>query len=227
MSWNKLYSLFPLSTLVRHEFWPLQKLDDGFGAHLVELATRGWTTRHLVWADLAEERLVGLGTRRVGDESSLVMPLMPALAYTGVAPDYVLELSEFNVDIHSPARHLPTRQRTPRRSSERKPRELNITLKELKSQSLRHRYTTAEGSVWSKFALERLERWTEVELYKMDHAERPATFPELPPSSDFEVPATWDFADDQMLIWYRRCRSQNDPRKQNSRKQGSPFGIPS
>ncbi|KAM3498509.1 hypothetical protein MY10362_008180 [Beauveria mimosiformis] len=151
------------------------------------------------------------------------MPLMPALACTGVAPDYVLELSEFNVDIHSSTRHLPTRQRSSRRSGERKPRELIITLKELKSRSLHHRYTIAEGSVWSDFALKRLERWTEVELYKMNHDERPATFPELPPSSNFEVPATWDFADDQMPIWYRKCHSQNDSRKQDSRKQGSLF----
>lgn len=225
MSWNKLYSMFPLATLVRHEFWPLQKLDDGFGAHLVELATQGWTTRHLVWVDLAEERLAGLGTRRVGDESSLVIPLLPALACTGVAPDYVLELSEFEVNDHSPAHNLLASHRTPRSLSERQTRAYSITAKELKSQSLRHRYTIAEGSVWSSFVLKRLERWTEVELYKMDHDDRPATFPQVRPSSEFEVPATWDFADDQMPVWYRLCRSQNDPRRQSSRKQGPLFGI--
>ncbi|KAJ6782002.1 hypothetical protein PWT90_01289 [Aphanocladium album] len=220
ISWNKVYSIFPLATLAHHQFWPLRKLDDVFGARLAELATQGWTTRHLVWAD--EELPSGLGVRRVGDKDSLVMNLMPTLACTGLAPDYVLELSEFDVKTRVPALHFSTEQRTPwewanqieARNTVK--RELIIILEELKSHGLRHRYTASERSAWHDFALERLERWTEVELYKMDHDKRPANFPG-PPPSDFEVPATWDFADDQMPIWYRAWCSRSDLRKSTSR----------
>ncbi|KAJ3493952.1 hypothetical protein NLG97_g4397 [Lecanicillium saksenae] len=225
MSWNKLYVMFPLATLVHHQFWPLRELDDIFGARLNDLATQGWTTRDLVWVDFAKELLSGLGARRVGDENSLAMPLMPALACTGLTPDYVLELSEFDVNTRVPVQTVAsfaTDQRrlfpqlqpnaAQNRNAARAP-ELMIKLEELKSPSLRHRYTTSESGAWHGFALKRLKRWTEVELYKMDRDKRPTNFPGSPLPSDFELPATWDSADDQMPIWYRECHSKNDPCK--------------
>lgn len=220
MSWNKVYSLFPLDTLAHHQFWPLRALDDVFGARLAELATQGWTTRHLVWADLDGELPSGLGARRVGDRDSLVMTLTPALAHTGLAPDYVLELSEFDVNTRAPVQDFPTDHRVfwgqinQIEAQSTASRELIITLGELKSHSLRHRYTTRENGAWRDFARKRLERWTEVELYKTDRDKRPADFADYPdflglPPSDFQVPATWDFADDQMPIWYQTWCSQN------------------
>ncbi|EFZ03039.1 hypothetical protein MAA_00113 [Metarhizium robertsii ARSEF 23] len=190
-----------------HKFWPLRKLNDDFGVKLAELAQQGWTTRDLVWADWAIPpglgvRRVGdnISPRRVGDEMSLVMPLRPALAHNGLKPDHVLELSEFSVD--SPARPggFGTRHR-----------ELSVTVKELQSPSLRYRYTTGQGSQWRTFVSERLKRWTEIEACKMDPDSRPPHW--LPPPPDFEVPPTWDFADDQMPLWYKTYWLENSQRR--------------
>lgn len=126
-----------------------------------------------------------------------------------------MELSEFGVDTHTLAPpHVGFggwgRERAFTAMGTASSRTLRVTLEELTSQSLRHQYTTELDSDWQKFTYTRLQRWTEIETYKMDRERRPAGFPDSPLSSDFEVPATWDFADDQIPIWYESFCSQEE-----------------
>ena len=196
MSWNRVYCILPLPTIVHHKFWLLRKLDDHVGLRLTELARQGWSTRDLVWADWAAAKLPGSGLRRVGDGRSLKIDLIPALSHTGLSPDYVLELAEFSVNETVYVRRPGGRSIL---------RELSIGVEKLVSPSLLHRYTTGSGSDWQDFATERLKRWTEIEACK-EQSQRGS-------ASDPSVLKLRDFADDQMPVWYEEYCSQNQSSK--------------
>ncbi|RYO99449.1 hypothetical protein DL766_001770 [Monosporascus sp. MC13-8B] len=79
----------------------------------------------------------------------------------------------------------------------------------LSSPALRHEYTLASES-WRNYVMERLRRWAWVELHKVEPGKRPEQFINgIPHHSDislpeeFQVPKTWDYADDQIPEWYR------------------------
>lgn len=216
ISWNKMYSIFPQITIFNHKFYPLRRLDDDFGKLLSELSALGWTSRDLVWPDLASEPLGGIGTRTVGDRLSAAIPIAPKIPIFDVTPDYVIEHSEFDVVDRS----LQTLQSSGRKKIIRpEPKELSIEVKELCSPALLYRYTTGHGqsgTPWRDFAEERLKRWTLIELYKMPQGGRPfdmttRTPPDhfavdLPPR--FSLPESWDYADDQMSLWYQTYEQQ-------------------
>ena len=224
MSWNKVYCLFPLPTIDDHEFFPLQELGGHFGRRLTKLARQGWTTRDLVWADWAATKLPALGLRRVGDETSLQMTLRPALSYAEASPEYVLELAEFRVgdvvhDSPPPALGLFTPRSTfaepPTIPRERSiGRALCVGVETLTSRSLAHRYVIGRKSGWGKYAEERARRWTEVEDCK-ETSNRSAGHDDL--ESLVESLAMWDYADDQMPVWYEQyCMQQGQSDMNNS-----------
>jgi hypothetical protein len=215
MSWNKIYSIFPRTTIAHHKFYPLRSLDDDFGSVLVELAQQGWTSRDLVWPDLTKDEPHGIGPRRVGDHFSLVMPLPSISTRCQVAftPDYVLELVKFDV-CDDPPRPVSSRGFGNQTSIVRpRDRKLYIQVEELTSPALRYRYTTGSGistDSWRVYVVQRLERWTLIEYLKMDDAgrlgeltHRPYGYPTVSLPSEFQVPATWDYADDQMPLWHQ------------------------
>lgn len=215
ISWNKIYSIFPRTTIAHHKFYPLRSLDDHFGAILVELAQQGWTSRDLVWPDLTKDGPHGLGPRRVGDHFSLVIPL-PSISTrlrVASAPDYVLELVKFDVcdDPSRPGHNRGFGNQT--LIARPRDRQIFIQVKELTSPALRYRYTTGSGSStdsWREYVEQRLKRWTLIEYLKMDEAGRPGElnrrhsgYPTVSLPSEFQVPETWDYADDQMPLWHR------------------------
>lgn len=191
MTWNKVYSIFPVATLINEQFWPLRKLDDDFGIKLSELAAMGWTTRQMVWPDLTKLQFSGSGQRRIGDRKSLIMQLAPVCCDTGSLPDYVIDHSDF--EVAKPNNRIIGGHRS-----------WSIASRVLTSPSLRYRYTTSfEGlreNSWHKFVSDRLERWTEVELFKMSRDQRPQ---QNPTPSHFGQPDSWDYADDQIPLWYQ------------------------
>ncbi|KAH6959644.1 hypothetical protein BKA56DRAFT_501478 [Ilyonectria sp. MPI-CAGE-AT-0026] len=181
LTWNKAYSIFPQQTLSKHHSYPLKSLDDDFGSTLNELVHQGWTTRDIMWPDFAETNTSKIaGLRRVGDSSTLVIPLDTSSVDVPSTPDFVVEYAQF--EIHA---------------------------QEMVSPAMRHGYTTA-SSTWRSYVTERLQRWTWLELYKVEPENRPFQSPAaLPLVSDvsipeeFELPQSWDYADDQMPVWYR------------------------
>ncbi|KAK5994518.1 hypothetical protein PT974_04995 [Cladobotryum mycophilum] len=203
MTWNKVYTLFPQETIGRHKLWPLRELDDYLGRLLVYLGTQGWTSRDIVWPDLNSDPIFRSSCRRVGDQYSFIKPLSPVLSYCrGIAPDSVIGNAAF--DVVDSRRVNPD---APQTSPSRVERAYGVytDVAELKSPSLKYRYTagldTSAGS-WQVFLEKHLRRWTLTELYKMkkEKQHRDLTAP-LP--SNFEVPASWNYADDQMAIWHQ------------------------
>lgn len=212
VTWNNAYSMFPLETLVKHRFYPLKSFDDGFGSRLKELAHQGWTTRDIIWPDLENggcSKVTRL--RRVGDSSSLIIPLNTKAVIPPSIPDFVIEYAQFEVlkdDLLRPRRGPfgePLNYTSPRGSF------LRLHTKEMISPSVRHVYTTGSNS-WSMYVTERLRRWAWLELFKMgiegSHWLNSTTFPLNSEVSNFGKPEAWDYADDQIPKWYLEWERQ-------------------
>jgi hypothetical protein len=177
-------------------------MDDSFGSVLNKYKKQGWTTRDIIWPELATDqvRTIG-GNRRVGDSLSLIMPLDTSSVQQASTPDSVLEYAQFKVYAEESnvlrARPFGVENHVP---------QIHVQL--LKSPALRHGHT-ASGP-WRTYVIERLQRWAWVEIYKLEQAERPLQFANgIPDHSnvslpeEFSLPETWDFADDQMPLWYQ------------------------
>ncbi|KAH8883191.1 hypothetical protein GQ53DRAFT_432057 [Thozetella sp. PMI_491] len=207
ITWNKVYAIFPQQTLISHLGFPLRPLDDEFGSGLNELADQGWTTRDIVWPDFATVQTSKVsGLRRVGDRSTLVIPLETDFVRGSSTPDFVIEHVQFNV----PGTDSRYDQRRGYAQSQFRPDYyLKIRVQEVVSPALRHSYITA-STEWNLYLTSRLQRWTWLELYKLAPNKRPAQLANAPLLSsdvstlrDFAVPASWDYADDQLPKWYR------------------------
>ena len=193
-----------------HKLLPLRNLDDGFGSVLQQFSLIGWTNRDILWPEIEGEkdRKIG-GSRRVGDTSSLVVVLDVGGVRPASTPDFVIEHAQFQV-ISELSYQAP-------RSENHLPQ---IRAKALLSPALRHGYTTYSSSnSWPSYLTPRLEQWFRVEIYKLDPDRRPVHLrdgvPRFPRQSDlvfpngYTPPESWDYADDQIPVWYRQWETKN------------------
>ncbi|KAF4444539.1 hypothetical protein F53441_11102 [Fusarium austroafricanum] len=216
IAWNKAYSIFPRQTLIKHKFFPLRSPDDDFGTELSELSLQGWTARDIIWPDHDKEKLHDVvGIRRIGDKSSLIIPLDTESLVTQSVPDHVIELSQFEIPESS-----RNNQFGPLASQSSAPMStfLQIRAKNLSSPVLRYAYTTADTG-WRGFVVERLQRWAWLELYKVKREDRPLQdqwsrplVSDVSITPDSELPQSWDYADDQMMAWYQLWERLNTKR---------------
>ncbi|CVK85081.1 uncharacterized protein FMAN_01997 [Fusarium mangiferae] len=236
ITWSKAYCVFPRQTLLKHEFYPLRPLDDDFGLELSDLSPHGWTNRDILWPDhVGEKKLQGfIPVRRVGDSSSLVIALDTNSVVTQAVPDYVTEFSQFEISgdgLQSSAgitgfaqnqglRQFGQNQSWQSHSSNIAQRRsfLQIKANELSSPALRYFYIIT-SSEWRDFVSQRARRWAWLEVYKLDQRDRPiqppASIPivsEISIPQGFELPQSWDYADDQIPIWYRQWEDINTER---------------
>ncbi|KAI8716418.1 hypothetical protein NCS52_00935500 [Fusarium sp. LHS14.1] len=202
ISWNKAYSLLPIPTILRHKFYPMKSFDNIFGQILRQHAKRGMTTRDMLWPDQTTKFIAGKECRRVGGPSSLVINLgdVPIGDYT---PDSVLDGSVFSVVWESNGGS----------------RRLVVSMQPgVESAALRYAYANGERGpackAWEKFLRDKLERWVYVEIAKMGQGQRPPGFYFMAPGnyrvsipSGYEVPDTWDYADDQIVPWFQEWDS--------------------
>ncbi|RYP26154.1 hypothetical protein DL767_008150 [Monosporascus sp. MG133] len=203
------------TTLINHQFYPLGSLDNDFGSNLKELANQGWTTRDIIWPDFASGKARKFaGLRRVGGSSTLVIPLDIGSIQAPSTPDFSIEYAQFEVSWNE--RQLSGHQNIFRQNQfhqgplqNRYSRNLFLTIRseEMVSPAVRHGYTTASTG-WHSYVTDRLRRWAWLELYKLG-SENPLLQVTDPLSSDvsipedFELPQSWDYADDQIPGWYR------------------------
>ncbi|CCT76256.1 uncharacterized protein FFUJ_14108 [Fusarium fujikuroi IMI 58289] len=198
ISWNKAYCLLPIPTVVSHKFYPIKPFDNALGKSLRERAKWGWTTRDMLWPDLTTRLISSKECRQIGGPSSLIIKLgnEPPGDYT---PDYVLEGSVYSVvwKLMDTGRRLcVTMQPGP------------------VSHSLRYVYANGEVGHgckdWERFLRDRLDRWTYVEIAKLDREEQPQGFYHMAPGNyrvripaGYQLPETWDYADDQIIPWFQ------------------------
>ncbi|KAF5667106.1 hypothetical protein FHETE_5809 [Fusarium heterosporum] len=205
ISWNKAYSLLPLSTVVHHKFYPIKLFDNDLGRKLRLYADQGWTTRDMLWPDVTRKLIPGKECRQVGDSRSLIIKLCPTL-HGEVTPDYAFEGNVFSMLWRSDA--VDSR--------------LEISAEpDTKSVALRYAYSIGvRGSArnsWKKFLDDKLKRWIYVEMAKTESELRPRGFYFLSPgnynvplSSNYKPPDTWDYADDQIIPWFHEWERVRD-----------------
>lgn len=160
MSWDTVYSIFPLAKMRSHRFYLPRRPDDDLGPRLVELE-HGWNTRDFVWTDLGEYELRGVGLRQVGNRYSCIMPLNPAIPCPRVTPGRVLELAEFEI-LDKTTRFVYQTDSigftsTTKVINSANTDELSIKVKELSSPALPYRYTTcddARNNNWCYFTMQ-------------------------------------------------------------------------
>lgn len=140
--------------------------------------------------------------RRVGDRSSLVIPLNIDFIQAPSIPDSPVDFAQFEISrgtsLHNHNRGpgnfwspiLPTPSEC-----------LEMEAQEVASVAVRHTYTTA-SKPWRDYLSQRLRRWAWIGLFKLKPKDRPIQHPDLEPmASDlqyFKVPQSWDYADDQI-----------------------------
>ena len=217
ITWNKAFSIFPKQTIIQHKFYPLRPVDNEFGVGLTELNSQSWTTRDMMWPELDTNTWPAQADsgRRVGDRRSLVIALDTNKVQKPHTSDFVVEYAQFEVSPYSnwPGHELP-----------------RLRLQELLLAALRNKYTYAQES-WYTFVTKRLQRWIQLELYKIDPERRPAEFRHGIPHhsdivlpADFHVPDTWDYADDQLPLWYsewEEVQSGGNDRNRDRRRRGA------
>jgi hypothetical protein len=182
-------------------------LDNHFGPELAELSAQGWTNRDIIWPDLSDSKVGQItGERRFGDASTLIIPLDIRSVKVPSTPDSVVEFAQFSVSVND------VRSRNAPPDTPPAGRFLVVAAQLLASPALRYTYTTS-FSAWHNYATDRLKRWAWLEWYKTraEHRESivgfPTTYPlvsELPTMST--MPQSWDYADDQIPVWYQEWK---------------------
>ncbi|KAF4994657.1 hypothetical protein FGRMN_5654 [Fusarium graminum] len=200
ISWNKAYSLLPLSTIVHHKFYPLKSFDDNFGRKLRQYANQGWTTRDMLWPDMTRQLIPQRECHRIGDLGSLAIKL-GGTPHGDLPPDSALEGNVFSVLWESNSAHS---------------RLILSVEPTIKSLALRYTYTNGgrgRAREFKQFLDERLRRWIYVEMTKMKSEQRPGDFYfvhswsyKVTIPTGYTPPEDWDYADDQMGAWFHEWK---------------------
>ncbi|KAF5677105.1 hypothetical protein FCIRC_6832 [Fusarium circinatum] len=223
ITWNKAYCIFPRQTLIKHECYPLRPLDDDFGSELGELSLHGWTNRDIIWPDhVREKSLSFIPLRRVADSSSLVIALDTNSVVPQAVPDYVIELSQFEISGDHLQFNTGTtgfgqnqglgqlrqdqswesllQNRRPIRNTAPRWSFLRTIANEFSSPALCHCYIIT-SSEWRDFRDRPVQSLASTPLVS-----------EVSIPQGFELPQSWDYADDQIPIWYRQWEDINTGR---------------
>ena len=101
ISWNKAYSIYPMATLGEHRAYIQRSLQGQpiLCSFLPKYEQRGWTLFHDEPPDvrLPQPSQSIRQTRAVNDRFTLIIPLRTDGIVPAETPDYVLELSHFNI----------------------------------------------------------------------------------------------------------------------------------
>lgn len=218
-SWNKAYSMFPLTTFVhRKAFVVRSALNSEYLRSIVpQLSTyaqRGWEFEYQIRQERADDEASDpplRHTRRIGDHYVWTIPLdTKGIECTQANPDYVIEHSAFSVWPHLPVPSLVDCS-APKSMFTGKS---NFVALPFTSDVLRYRYTFgADG--WPAWIGKVMTYKTLEELHRLPRAARPATFDRLieDPSSihylshDFEKPDTWRYCDDEIPALYKEWQT--------------------
>jgi hypothetical protein len=95
ITWNKAFALFPRTTFLRHNAYPLTVVTDYYAKLHAKYTRRGWAMRTLPPETETPRELIDY--RRIGDRMSWQMSLDTQSVVRAEQPDYVVEYSQFNV----------------------------------------------------------------------------------------------------------------------------------
>lgn len=158
MSWNRAYSVFPLSTFIQYKGYQLGGPFSRSPSLLNEYSLRGWNMQKLMW--LEEKRLNHpIRTyRRIGDGFTWTIPFDTKSVQWSKIPDYVLEYACFQM--HS--------------RQDMGPIAYQISTTEFIDQDLKYRYLSNFNMLW--FLREKVDCSMLIEPREMDPSARPVVY---------------------------------------------------
>lgn len=245
MTWNKLISLFPRATFIEHNMYALwYQFSDHVRDKLNQFAGNGWHLEDIVTCAMMEKvRNRGIfdlpntgptthasmnSLRRVGDSHAYHVRLnTDGLRHeTSHVPPTVLDYSEF--EIHPRDRHR-----------------FVTDCQEIDHPLLRWRYTAIHHLIRPIYQsiLKRLDRLLPFEILRLPLEQRPEGFFSEPDGngnrqlhrsflgrepvydwSRFEKPASWQYLDHMIPVWYdlyleRHAKQKSDENAQTARRE--------
>jgi hypothetical protein len=221
ITWNAAYAIFPRSTFLKHETFPLQPLNHHFGALHSKYSKRGWRT---VIPTTVYDRFTNSPSVRVVE---VKLDDLPANKSTGPQrcevqlggkqiwrlhldtisvsppsePDSVIEQSSFSITSDSDDNEGDGGW--PDWESFDVSACYTIYASIFTSHVLRHKYIFGNRLLWSIVG-RIFERATLGQLYKLKPEERnallthPVPYQRMPYTFEFDKPETWDYYDDQL-----------------------------
>ena len=97
MSWNKVYSVFPLSTPIQHKGYQLKPIDDHHAPLVNKYSRRGWDMQEIMWPEEKRINHPVRKYRRLGDRFTWTIPVDSKKVEWSKTPDYVLEYASFRM----------------------------------------------------------------------------------------------------------------------------------
>ncbi|KAK8206878.1 hypothetical protein M8818_004713 [Zalaria obscura] len=158
ISWNKAYALFPKITFTDNKIVLARHLDDRLGSILARYSKRGWrsTERLANLSDVSQDLVF---QRRIGDNSTWIIPFDTTHVRNPGLPDYVLEYSGFTLNAENHPRFASNKQ-------------FQFEASVFASCVLKYRYTSGEDG-WNRFLERKTAPLATVEMCKMPPKLRP------------------------------------------------------
>ena len=197
ITWNKAFALFPRTTFLQHDAYPLTRLTDYYAQLHAKYTRRGWAMRTLPASSNTARELSGY--RRVGDRMAWQMTLDTQSVVPAAQPDYVIEYSLFSVGTRS------TDQQGTLAEFERAAA-YDISAMIWSSNVLRYKYTYVQTTYMYEFG-ERMDSSTLAQLYALDGSQRTRLIGNQileevnPRHLEIEKPDGWEYLDEE----YVRC----------------------
>ncbi|KAF2673679.1 hypothetical protein BT63DRAFT_476162 [Microthyrium microscopicum] len=192
ITWNKAFALFPRTTFLQHDAYPLARLTDYYAQLHSKYTHRGWSSRTLPEEEDLSPELDGY--RRMGDKMAWQMSLDTHWVDPPERPDFVLEYCQFKVTTR-PVGLEQTWRDFERTSAFRIEAPLWF------SNVLRYEYTFAHNY---KFGA-RMDRSTLAQLWALEPSERKRLignqdpFEMQPRFLVFDKPEGWEHLDEEYI----------------------------
>ncbi|KAL9627261.1 MAG: hypothetical protein Q9204_006697 [Flavoplaca sp. TL-2023a] len=200
ITWNKAYSIFPLTTFIQKRGYLLRLPDADFASLMVNYTQRGWTIQQSMRPEDPRANHPIRENRRIGDQFTWQIPLDVRKVKSSKTPDAVLEYSNFGFRI-SRYRHWDPFIEDGNFS-------YIIAAFLYPCDALRYKYTYSLTD-WRAFMINEATRLTMLELRKLKPSQRPPHYDRLVygKSSQFghksiEKPESWTYWDSEIPNWY-------------------------
>ncbi|KAL8976048.1 MAG: hypothetical protein Q9205_007875, partial [Flavoplaca limonia] len=200
ITWNKAYSIFPLTTFIQKRGYLLRLPDADFASLMVNYTQRGWTIQQSLRPGDPRANHPIRENRRIADKFTWLIPLDVRKVKSSKTPDAVLEYSTFGFRISRYRRWDPF--------IEEGNFSYMIAALLYPCDALRYKYTYSLTD-WRAFMIYEATRLTRLELGKLKPSQRPPQYDRLLYGKSsklghksIENPECWTYWDPEIPTWY-------------------------
>ncbi|KAF2006304.1 hypothetical protein P154DRAFT_603813 [Amniculicola lignicola CBS 123094] len=216
ISWNKVYSLFPVPTFVEEQTYLLERMNESLSGPLRSISESGWTTKSIHWKqeDVSGDYQGLTRPRQIKDRHTWMFKLDTTGMTPSNVPDFVLESTTFKLLVSKHDRRITSYV-------------MNIKCI-FKQPVLRYEYVTRSTDKAApsygdaiKELEDRLTELTIMEIIKIPKEERSQDLESLlnrdgQQSEDFRErfvpPPTWNFHDVELIAFLQEVAERDEDR---------------